>query len=75
MKVKKDISKLNLTDIDLGNTKIFINQSLCPYYKIYQSKHGLLKLRGQILWILREKIVVQDINVYLMNFQIMFSNM
>ena len=37
MKVKKDISKLNLTDIDLGNTKIFINQSLCPYYKIYHS--------------------------------------
>ena len=30
MKVKKDLSKLNLTDIDLGNTKIFINQSLCP---------------------------------------------
>ena len=33
-KVKKDLSKLNLTDIDLGNTKIFINQSLCPYYKL-----------------------------------------
>ena len=36
--------------------------------------HGLLKLHGQILCILREKIVGQDINVYLMNLQIMFSN-
>ena len=38
------------------------------------SHHGLLKLHGQIFCILREKIVGQDINVYLMNFQIMFSN-
>ena len=34
MKVKKDLSKLNLTDTDLSNTKIFINQSLCLYYKL-----------------------------------------
>ena len=26
--------RTNLKDIDLGNTKIFINQSLCPYYKL-----------------------------------------
>ena len=38
MKFKKDLSKLNLTDTDLGNKKIFINQSLCPYYKILWSK-------------------------------------
>ena len=38
LKVKKDLSKLNLTDIDLGNTKIFINQSLCPYFKLLVSK-------------------------------------
>ena len=38
MKVKKDLSKLNLSDIDLGNTKIFINQSLCPYYKLLWSR-------------------------------------
>ena len=35
MKVeKKGISKLNLTDIDLDNTKIFFNQDLSPYYKL-----------------------------------------
>ena len=34
MKVKKDISTLILTDIDIGNAKIFINQNLCPYYKL-----------------------------------------
>ena len=38
MNVKKDLSKLNLTDLDLGNTKISINQSLCPYYKLLWSK-------------------------------------
>ena len=38
MKVKKDLSKLNLTDIDLDNTKIFINQSPCPYYKLLWSR-------------------------------------
>ena len=38
MKVKKELSKLNSTDIDLGNAKIFINQSLYPYYKSLWSK-------------------------------------
>ena len=38
MKFKKDLFKLNLTDIDLDDAKIFINQSLCPYYKILRSK-------------------------------------
>ena len=38
MKFKKDLFKLNLTDIDLDDAKIFINQSLCPYYKILWSK-------------------------------------
>ena len=35
MKDKKDLSKLNLTDLDLGNTKMFINQStvyIIDYY-------------------------------------------
>ena len=44
MKVKKDISTLNLTDIDLGNAKIFNNQSLCPYYKL------LLVVNGCMQW-------------------------
>ena len=38
MKVKKDPFKLNLTNIDLGNTKIFIIKGLCPYYKLLWSK-------------------------------------
>ena len=38
MKFKKDLFKLNLTDIDLDDAKIFINQGLCPYYKILWSK-------------------------------------
>ena len=48
MKVKKDLSKLNLTDIDLGNTKIVIIQSFCPYYKILWSKSKRLHAMKQI---------------------------
>ena len=48
MKVKKDLSKLNLTDIDLSNTKIYINQSLCPYYKLIWSKSKQLHAANQV---------------------------
>ena len=48
MKVKKDLSNLNLTDTDLGNTKIFINQSLCLYYKLLWSKSKRLHAKKQI---------------------------
>ena len=48
MKVKKDSSKLNLTDIDLGKTKIFINKTLCPYYKLLWSKSKKLHAMKQI---------------------------
>ena len=50
MKVKKDFSKLNLTDIDLGNTKISVNQSLCPYYKFLWSKSKRLYAMKKIHW-------------------------
>ena len=48
MKVKKDLSKLNLTDKDLGNTRIFINHSFCPYYKLLWSKSKRLHAMKQI---------------------------
>ena len=33
--VKKDLKKLTLDDFELpGNSKLFINRSLCPYYKM-----------------------------------------
>ena len=48
MKVKKYFSKLNLTDIDLENTKIFINQSLSPYYKLLWYKSKRLHAMKQI---------------------------
>ena len=38
-KIKKDLRDLNMDDLDLPrNTKIYINQSLCPYYRILWSK-------------------------------------
>ena len=46
--VKKDLKKLTLEDLELpGNSKLFINRSLCPYYKMLWSKskklHSLSK--------------------------------
>ena len=48
MKVKKDLSKLKLTDIDLHNTKIYISQSICSYYKLLWSKSKRLHAMKQI---------------------------
>ena len=49
--VKKDLKKLNLEDLELpGNSKLFINRSLCPYYKMLWSKskklHSLSKIHS-----------------------------
>ena len=46
--VKKDLKKLTMEDLKLpGNSKLFINRSLCPYYKMLWSKskklHSLSK--------------------------------
>ena len=39
--VKKDLKKLTLEDLELpGNSKLFINRSLCPYYKCCGLKAG-----------------------------------
>ena len=46
MKVKKDLSKLNLTNLDLSNTKILIKA--CPYYKLTWSKSKQLHAMKQI---------------------------
>ena len=49
--VKKDLKKLTLEDLELpGNNKLFINRSLCPYYKMLWSKskklHSLSKIHS-----------------------------
>ena len=57
MNIKKDLSKLNLIDIDLGNTKLNINQSLCPYYKLLWSKSKRLYGMKQIQVVTMFRIV------------------
>ena len=49
--VKKDLKKLTMEDLELpGNSKLFINRSLCPYYKMLWSKskklHSLSKIHS-----------------------------
>ena len=49
--VKKGLKKLNMEDIELpGNSKLFINRRLCPYYKMLWSKskklHSLSKIHS-----------------------------
>ena len=48
-KIKKDLRDLNMDDLDLPrDTKIYINQSLCPYYRILWSKAKRLQNIGLI---------------------------
>ena len=48
--VKKDIQKIIATDLDLPNTtiKLYLNESLCPYYRIFWSKSKALFTMGKI---------------------------
>ena len=48
---KKDLKKLTMEDLELpGNSKLFMNRSLCPYYKMLWSKskklHSLSKIHN-----------------------------
>ena len=46
---KKDLKYLTAYDFDLpGATKIFVNQSLCPYYRILWSKTKRLQSMGKV---------------------------
>ena len=41
--VKKDLQKMKKKDFDLpGSHKLFINRSLCPYYRVLWSKNNML---------------------------------
>ena len=49
LKIKKDLSKLTFEDINLArDTKIFVNQSLCAYYRVLWSKSKALHKMGLI---------------------------
>ena len=49
LQVKKDLKELNTDDMDLPRgTNIFVNQSLCPYYRILWSKSKRLHSMGII---------------------------
>ena len=46
---KKDLKKLTMEDLELpGNSKLFINRSLCPYYKMLWSKSKKLQSLSKI---------------------------
>lgn len=47
--VKRDLSKLDMKEVDLPEgTQVFVNQSLCPYYKSLWSKSKKLLSLGKI---------------------------
>ena len=49
LQVKKDLKDLNTNDLDLPrDRKIFVSQSLCPYYRILWSKSKRLHSMGII---------------------------
>ena len=49
MSVKRDLRKVKLEDIGLrGSSSIFVNPSLCPYYRMLWSKSKRLLDLGKI---------------------------
>ena len=48
--VKKDIKKITTTGLDLSNTtiKLYLKESLCPYYRILWSKSKALFTMGKV---------------------------
>ena len=49
LSVKRDLRNLSMEDVGLpGDTRIFINQSLCPYYRILWSKSKKLHSLGKV---------------------------
>ena len=65
LKAKNDLRKLDTTNLDLPEgSKIFINQSLCSYYRLLWSKSKKLHCKGRIFgWYLSNgsiKIKLQE---------------
>ena len=49
LSIKKNLQKLKMEDIGLtGDNKVFINHSLCPYYRVLWSKSKVLLNMGNI---------------------------
>ena len=49
LSIKKDLSKITMENVPLtGGNKIYINQSLCLYYRMLWSKRKLLHRMGKI---------------------------
>ena len=49
LSVRKDLNKVKMSDIDLtGQSTLYINQSLCPYYRMLWSKTKTLYKKGKI---------------------------
>ena len=49
LSIKKNLQKLKMEDIGLtGDNKVFINHSLCPYYRVLWSKSKVLLNMGKI---------------------------
>ena len=49
LSVRKDLNKVKMSDIDAtGQSTLYINQSLCPYYRMLWSKTKTLYKKGKI---------------------------
>ena len=49
LNVRKDLTNLSMEDLELaGQSKLHINESLCPYYRVLWSKSKSLHRMGKI---------------------------
>ena len=65
MSVKKDLNHLKMQEVGLpGNRSIFINISLCPYYRILWSKckifHDLGEIRNYYISSGTSKVIISE---------------
>ena len=52
IRVKKDLKDLNTTDLDFPEgTRLFINDTLCPYYRLLWNKHKELSINKKKIFL------------------------
>ena len=52
IRIKKDLKDLNTTDLDFPEgTRLFINDTLCPYYRLLWNKHKELSINKKKIFL------------------------
>ena len=71
MRVKKDLKDLNLTDLDfLEGTRLFINDTLSPYYRVLWNKYKKLWINKKKYDVCIKNIGKEDLHVVFQKYRL-----